>query len=349
MCYNKILLTLINTIRQRLQATKELNHSISRIIKESTFTSTDDRIELYELRNLFLEGIHRSYSEEIAALRISELYEYLSQIEQNANRVVMVVHKKYIKDNGNSVIIKATSLKNKIESSGFQCCDGTAYADQLSAYLLGSGFFISGDIIATAAHLFVRFNLNIQDFRFIRGVIKKNKETFQEQFIASKSDVWESEKKYIPHNNHRYIQDGSDWAIIKVKPSYIDYNPLALNNLSVVRETTSDLTKDRKVYAIGHGLGLSMKVSLDGDITQVKEEKNYYECTLTLLNGNSGSPVFFADTHELAGIYMRGQNHLTPKGDCLVIENKNNFPEGQECQMLAPVHKAIKQIDSLTT
>jgi len=326
-------------IRQRHQATNKLYDSISRIIKESNFNSTDDRIELYELKGLFLEGIHRSYSEEIAALPISELYGCLSQIEENAKKVVMIVHKKHLKDNGDSVIIKATSLKKKVESRGFKFCNNTPYADQLSAYLLGSGFFINENIIATAAHLFVRFDKCVKDFRFIRGVIKKDKEAFQKQFVIAKSDIWESEKKCISDDNHCYMQDGSDWAIIKVKPSYVDSS--TLNKVSALKEPMSDLTIGRKVYAIGHGLGLSMKVSLDGQITQIKKEKNYFECTLTLLNGNSGSPVFFADTHELAGIYMRGQNHLTQKEDCLMIENKNNSPEGQECQMLTPVHKAI--------
>jgi hypothetical protein len=119
----------------------------------------------------------------------------------------------------------------------------------------------------------------------------------------------------------------------------VDVTPVARAHRRQVR--VADL-----VYAVGHGLGLPVKVSFDGVVKEGSMRSTYYETSLTLLGGNSGSPVFFADTHELAGIYMRGVKklHLKKGSDhCLEVRNEDLPIEGQECQVLDPVYQALDQ------
>ena len=56
---------------------------------------------------------------------------------------------------------------------------------------------------------------------------------------------------------------------------------------------------------IGHPCGLPLKCAPGASIDDFTD--NYFRADLDVYSGNSGSPVFCAETHELIGIVSRGK------------------------------------------
>ena len=310
----------------------------------------DDRIEFYELQALFLEFIKREGLKKTTGISGKDWTCYFSKIERNVQSVVMIVPSRMIEEDKNCkerVVVKSISLNHRrISNDKHKICNNFFYANQASVHPSGTGFFIEKNVIASAAHVVLGPAKNLADFRFISGVIMKEEDSFETQITVPKSNVYEAVDKLIASSDHQQSYY-SDWIVLKVKPSYPSYSlkmPMPVIYTERNPRAIWGKTKKEKVYAIGHGLGLPMKISFGGEIIKICQEEKYFECTTTLLEGNSGSPVFYADTHELAGIYMRGINKWAWDSDnnCVRIRNHQFLYEGQECQMLEPIRKNLQ-------
>ena len=96
--------------------------------------------------------------------------------------------------------------------------------------------------------------------------------------------------------------------------------------------TPAPVKKNRIVYALGHGLGLPMKLSYCGIVTDKVYDKkpSMFALDIHILPGNSGSPIFDADTHQLVGTIF-GLHEIkavpNPTDDCvdLKINMKGDF------------------------
>jgi len=167
--------------------------------------------------------------------------------------------------------------------------------------------------------------------------------------MVPKSQIWKpvGNNPKIPSNQYEYFSKGSDWLILEVEPAYPD--TVNIPPYIVKFDNNRSPTEDDELYSLGHGLGLPTKVSYEGKIQKVYTNKNFFECNLTLLGGNSGSPVFYADNHELAGIYMRGVKKLqirekNGEKECLIVKDTTTPFEGQECQILDNVINALNNL-----
>ncbi|MFM9949068.1 MAG: serine protease [Saprospiraceae bacterium] len=302
----------------------------------------DGRLELSELKRLVEKDDSLTEKKPL----VDHCFQ---QIQNNMNSVVMVAPASSIFESPDSeyVIIVSKPLHLRRVSEKYEICKNASYAFQPSAFCDGSGFFVKEKeggvkVIATAAHLLVRPGVAIEKMRFIHGIQIKKPGDFSYNIAVHKSQVYKpvQENGQLPPSDYELFYNSSDWALVKVKHAYEQFiNPK--NPPSLVSIQATPVEESTHLYATGHGLGLPLKISFDGEVMPFAsrnvstgmKEKAYYESKLTLLGGNSGSPVFSAESHQLVGIYMRGVKklHLTENYKCLRVKNETDSVEGQEC------------------
>lgn len=315
----------------------------------------DGRIEFHKLKKMVEEETSERISNDpLIILGAKSLKEYMAAVESNMKRVVMVVPESSILEakGSSKVLIWSEPLYLRKVSENYDICKESLYAEQLSAFSFGTGFFIKKNVIATAAHVVVGNGIDIDKIRFVYGYQIVKEDDFSRHIIVPKSNVFRVSRVAgnLPPGQFEYFVDGSDWALMEVTNAYEGFKSPDIT--PVERITARTVKPEDQVYSIGHGLGLPLKISFDGRVKN-NIQQNYFETSLTLLGGNSGSPVFFADTHELAGIYIRGVKKLVlnASGKCLIVRNSDPsnsaagsaYEEGQECQDLEPVYKALSK------
>ncbi|MDB4960580.1 MAG: endopeptidase [Myxococcales bacterium] len=105
----------------------------------------------------------------------------------------------------------------------------------------------------------------------------------------------------------------SDWILVRVAPAIQSSH---LGALVVDSEPVSS-----NVYALGHPLGLPLKVA-GGVVRRV--QKGSIWTNLDSYPGNSGGPVFLKSSHRFVGMVSAGLPGLVPRGPC------NDDVEGPE-------------------
>ena len=115
-----------------------------------------------------------------------------------------------------------------------------------------------------------------------------------------------------------------DWAVIQLDR--------AVENRPAVALETKRPEFFSTVHVIGHPSGLPMKVASGRVVTNDKER--YFNTSLDIYKGNSGSPVFNADNGEVHGIVIRGSGghsfKITEDG-CARSKQCDEIPSGGEC------------------
>lgn len=185
-------------------------------------------------------------------------------------------------------------LKTKKFGEAFNLCDCEPFYDQpIAAGRMCTGFLVKEDIIATADHCLNK--KNITDFRFVFG--------FKMIDFSISETIFLDEDIYIGVNviNRVYRSlkgDGSDWALVQLDRKVVGQ--------AVARLSSRDIFCGQPVYVIGHPCGLPLKYAAGASVKTI--ENTYFAADLDVYSGNSGSPVFNLNTHELVGIVVRGDN-----------------------------------------
>lgn len=282
----------------------------------------------------------------------TDLEQHLEKMWRNANSVLMVVRAGSLTERGNYVLLRSEMLKNRSVSYHIPFCKDMAYGKQRSADAMGSGFFVGKNIVATAAHVVLQPGTEWGDLRFVHGVRMKTDGTFRNGIKVHKSRVFKPVEAG-PVSGEFHLSDlGSDFALLEVRGAYetegikptTQHRSVELPDVSAYNKLFQEGHFKKEIYGMGHGLALPLKISIQGKVIHSPKTMPYFECDLQLLGGNSGSPVFDSETHELLGIYIRGTKKLGLKKDCgcldLKTEESGNAVEGQECQRLEAVCKA---------
>lgn len=163
---------------------------------------------------------------------------------------------------------------------------GQPFAEQPTAkYRYGTAFLVGYDLVATAKHILEAID-PVTDARFVRRFEKGHDGRYYFSDVHSAVKI----------ENLAAGDMEEDWAIVRISGPIHFTTPVNLAPMEASVGTA--------IYVIGHPTGLSAKLVF-GYITSV--DGNKYQVRMDGYSGNSGSPVFRADTHELIGIWSAGQ------------------------------------------
>jgi V8-like Glu-specific endopeptidase len=182
-----------------------------------------------------------------------------------------------------------------------------------------TGFLVAEDVIATAAH-FADKN-NVTTLRIVFGY--KMLDPCTPVTRISNGDIYEGVK--IIDRIYNRMGNRSDWALVKLNRNVEGQTIAALSNKGI--------SCHQPVYVIGHPCGLPLKYAPGAKVGDIREA--YFGADLDIYSGNSGSPVFNKDTHEVTGMVVRGDNRdfrWTGKGWVSVIyPNPEIHSRGAQC------------------
>ncbi len=212
--------------------------------------------------------------------------EALDPEARNARAVVLIVNKELLPfDPETGTYRFAQTLTAQ---KFFQLCDGEPFAEQITARGEGSGFLVAQRSILTAAHC---VDERWQDLYFVFDFLLLKDGSARTEFGVD--DVYEAEQIVK--------KDGTlpgDWALVRLKREVVDREPVSLRRSGKIR-------RGQQVYVIGHPLTLPKKKSKGGKV-RFNREVVTFTANLNVFGGNSGSPVFNQDTHEVEGVLVDG-------------------------------------------
>jgi len=182
-------------------------------------------------------------------------------------------------------------LKVKNYGKTFNLCDTEPFHEQpISAGAMCTGFLVKKDIVATAAHF--ANEENVSKLRFVFGF---KMESPGETVIRMPA---ENIYKGVGIVGRDYLRNGPDWALVKLDR--------CVEGQTVAKLSKEEISGDQTVYVLGHPCGLPLKCSSGARVHDIG--KSLFGARLDIYSGNSGSPVFDSDTHEVIGIAVHGDN-----------------------------------------
>jgi len=162
----------------------------------------------------------------------------------------------------------------------YVCKDEPFYNQR--ALALCTGFLVGPDTLATAGHC-IKSQADCNKYRWVFNYNTTNPVMKPQEVYRCKSIV------------RRALTNTYDYAVVKLD-RVVDATPLKL--------ATTDIKRGEKILVIGHPSGLPMKIADNAKVRSVS--KGYFTTNLDSYGGNSGSPVFNAETYDVEGILVRG-------------------------------------------
>ena len=204
-------------------------------------------------------------------------------------------------------------------------CGDEPYRDQpVPAFC--SGFLIDTDIIATAGHC-IDPGSNL-DVAFVFGFVMLDAAT-------ANITIDGSEIYYASEIIGREETATSDWGLIKLDRDVTGHVPL-----SIRREGTVPDNQD--LLVIGHPVGLPRKYAAGASVRD-NTPAEYFQANLDTYGGNSGSAVFNADTYQVEGILVRGNEDFVADGPC----DRSNVCPDTGCPNWEDVTRITELLDQL--
>ncbi len=213
------------------------------------------------------------------------------------------------------------------------------------AEIFGSGYMIAPNIIVTAGHVVQSIRESgcaVEDVIFILGMDSFGAE---ETLLKTRKDrIYRLRQENVQENSQIILGEGGDSAWLIVEPYHKEQtgNPPGKPALENRIPAPKSLEKDQPVYALGHGLGVPMKLSFGGNIEH-PPKGGWIGCNLDIFPGNSGSPIFHANTHELLGIISGPDNLWQPifkNQNCVSYEIDNSGNQSVQTSDITPlIHK----------
>jgi Trypsin-like peptidase domain len=174
------------------------------------------------------------------------------------------------------------------------CTEENFYGEPIASFC--TGFAVSETMFATAGHC-----LDENDFKkavFIYGYAMKDSVT--PNLIINKANVYKP-KQIVGRELDK--KTNNDYCIIEVD------RKIPSNLICMIRQKGT-VSKNEKLYVIGYPSGLPVKITPGGEV-YVNDNPFYFLTNLDTYGGNSGSPVFNANTHLIEGILVRGATDYT--------------------------------------
>ncbi len=288
---------------------------------------------------VFGENDMASYSDDSSTL-----------LEQEMSRpVAAMIHISTLEDTING--IQQTTLSEKIweifktPNHGKTLCPNLKFAEE-EAIGTCSGVLVAPDLIATAAHCL--WAGEISEYAWVFNYtdsnnIDQNKIYRAKEVVLKKDSIikWDYSEGRKLFNEERKrlglsplgpdIMDFSgyqDIAVIRLEKAVIGVKPAEIDDS--IQGPGTPLT------IIGHPFGLSKKIIRNGEVVENLTEM-YTTNTLDVVKGNSGGPVFSAETGKLVGLIVN-----QGKERAFTFDRKNR------CYGMASYDENEKNPDSLS-
>jgi len=215
----------------------------------------------------------------------------------DADSVVALFRAAAVADNGNGT----STLRTANFGRQHNLCPGERFRDQPTGAFC-SGFLVAPDIIATAGHC-VNAD-NVGDVRFVFGFRMRDAETAET--VIGNGEIYHG----VALVGHQLVGNGADWALVRLD------RPVPNHRIARIRRS-GRIGDTQAVHVIGHPAGLPTKFA-GGASVRDNGPAVYFIANLDAYGGNSGSPVFNSDTHEVEGILVRGETDFVRQGTCQV-------------------------------
>jgi hypothetical protein len=218
-------------------------------------------------------------------------------ILSDADSVVALFRANSVVDNGNGT----STLRTQNFATSNNLCPGEPFRDQPTGAFC-SGFLVAPDIIATAGHCVN--SSNVTNIRFVFGFRMLNASTAQT--VISNTEIYRG----VNLIGRQEVDDGADWALVRID------RPVLNHRIAQIRRT-GKITDNQAVHVIGHPSGLPTKVAGNATVRN-NTPSAFFVANLDTYGGNSGSPVFNSNTHEVEGVLVRGETDFVRNGTCNV-------------------------------
>jgi hypothetical protein len=208
------------------------------------------------------------------------------------------------------------------EVGGLPGCLDEPFRDQRTAAFC-TAFLVADDLVVTAGHCYNEFSL--AQVRFVFGFTMADADTPVTTF--SEDQVYQGVEVVS-----QAFQGGSvevpDYAVVRLDRPVTapGAQPLEIRRRGSVAVGT-------QVGAIGHPMGLPLKVAVGSDTTvQLNTEADtFFNANLDVYSGNSGSPIFNASTGVVEGILKAGNPDFVndPDAECFESSRLGNDLGGE--------------------
>lgn len=186
-----------------------------------------------------------------------------------------------------------STIRVKNYGKAFNLCECEPFHYQpVSAGWMCTGFLVKEDIIATAAHC--ANENNVKDLRIVFGY--KISAACTPAARAPNENIYKGVE--IIGRTYTRSDKQPDWALVRLDRK--------VEGQAVAKLSRRSIYHDQPVYVIGHPAGLPLKIAPGAQVCDIDE--TCFVANLDIYGGNSGSPVFCGDTHEVIGIVVRGYN-----------------------------------------
>ncbi|MCP4147247.1 MAG: S1 family peptidase [bacterium] len=211
------------------------------------------------------------------------------KIKANAGSVAAICMRHNLDSMGNG----DWELKVKDYSRLYNLCRKEPFnAQRVLAGPMCTGFLVKEDVVATAAHFANR--KNVTELRIVFGFRMTGRT--RAKTILSGENIYRGVE--IIDRKHDKKGTGTDWALIKLDRK--------VEGWPVVRMSGERLPGESSLYVMGYPVGLPLKYAKGLKVADVSGA--CFSAYLDVYSGNSGSPVFRSDTHEVVGMISRVDN-----------------------------------------
>jgi Trypsin-like peptidase domain len=215
----------------------------------------------------------------------------------DADSVVAIFRDIDIMDNGDGTSTLLTENFGQAQN----LCPGERFREQPRGAFC-SGFLVAPDIIATAGHCVNAGT--IKDARFVFGFRMRDATTANT--VINNGEIYRG----VGLLGRQWVDDGPDWALVRIDRPVTRHRVVRIRRAGKISDTQA-------VHVIGHPSGLPTKFAGRAAVCD-NEPSASFKANLDTYGGNSGSPVFNSDTHEVEGILVGGETDFVRRGDCYV-------------------------------
>lgn len=211
--------------------------------------------------------------------------------------------------------------------SSYGLCREEPFFEQLTSAQC-SAFLVGPDLVATAGHC-ARAD-TCSDIGYVFGYSVKTQGIPNYEVPAQ--DVYHC-KEVVKREQTR----AQDYALVRLDRRVEGHAPLKLATNSVVLA--------EEILVIGHPAGLPTKVAAGAKIRS--KSAQFFTANLDTYGGNSGSAVFDANSHEVIGVLVRGENDFvynSGKGCSLSNHCTNDNCRGEDSTNISFIIDAMKGV-----